>query len=242
MAATVARVSVSVWLPAPVHAHLASVAAADGVSLPVLARRAAAAGVEAPGGRVGVAAPAVEAVEDLRAAGYGLNRLLPAADAAAGVAAQAAIGDRMAAVLDRITAAADGVRCDPPARGVVGADREGLAARWRLVRVTVDPAVVEMWKLVAQVAGFRSVANWVRDALAGAYGLDVARPPAPAVIDARAVAGRVLGLVAQAETTLSGWPTAAGGGCEQRIAAAADALYAALHALVAYGGDPKARR
>lgn len=242
MVDTFARVSVSVWLPTPVHTHLAAMAAADGVSLPVLARRAAAAAVEASGGRVGMAAPAVEAVEELRAAGYGLNRLLPAADAAAGVAVQAAVGKRIAAVLDRITMAADGVRLNRPVGGTVGADRDELAARWRLVRVTVDPAVAQMWKSVAQVAGFRSVANWVRDALAGTYGLDLARPPAPATIDARAVAGRVLGLVAQAETTISDWPAAAGGGCEQRIAAAADALYAALHSLVAYGGDPKARR
>lgn len=242
MTDTHARVSVSVWLPTLVHTHLAAMAAVEGVSLPVLARRAAAGAVEASGGRVGMAAPAVEAVEELRAAGYGLNRLLPAADAAADVAARAAIGERIAAVLDRITMAADGVRLNPPARGLVGADLDGSVARWRLVRVTVDPTVAQMWKLVAEVAGFRSVANWVRDALAGMYGLDLARPPAPAVIDARAVAGRVLGLVAQAETTISDWPTAAGSVLEERIAAAADALYAALHSLVAYGGDPKARR
>lgn len=242
MTDTLTRVSVSVWLPAPVHVHLAALAAVEGVSLPVLARRAAAAAVEAPGGRVGMAMPDAEAVEDLRAAGYGLNRLLPAADGAVGVAAQAAIGDRIMAVLDRITAAAGGVRLAPPVGGIVGGGRGGPVARWRLVRVTVDPAVVEVWKLVAEVAGFRSVANWVRDALAGAHGLDLARPPAPATIDARAVAGRVLGLVAQAETTISDWPAAPSGGCEQRIAAAADALYAALHGLVAYGGDPKARR
>lgn len=241
MTDTLARVSVSVWLPAPVHAALAGVAAAVGVSLPVLARRAAAAAVEAPGGRIGMPAPGAEAVEELRAAGYGLNRLLPAADAATGKAAQAVIGERIAAVLDRITAAADGVRLDPPVDGTVGADCDDSAG-WRLVRVTVDPVVAQMWTLGAEVAGFRSVANWVRDALAGAHGLDVARPPAPATVDARAVAGRVLGLVAQAETIVSDWPAAAGGGCEQRIAAAADALYAALHALVAYGGDPKARR
>ena len=59
-------------------------------------------------------------------------------------------------------------------------------------------------------------------------------------IDARAVAGRVLGLVAQTEIAVSGWP--AGGVLDGRVEAAADALYAALHSLVAYGGDPKARR
>ena len=62
---------------------------------------------------------------------------------------------------------------------------------WRLVRVTVEPGSVEVWSAAARAAGFRSVANWVRDALAGLYGVAVARPPAPATIDARAVAGRV---------------------------------------------------
>ncbi len=60
--------------------------------------------------------------------------------------------------------------------------------------------------MAAGAAGFRSVANWVRDALAGLYGLAVPRPPTPATIDARTVAGRLLGLVAQAETAVTDWP------------------------------------
>ena len=106
--------------------------------------------------------------------------------------------------------------------------------------MTVEPATVQVWSAAAQAAGFRSVANWVRDALAGLYGLAVARPPAPATIDARQVAGRVLGLVAQTETAVADWPPA---GCSiGRIEAAADALCAALESLIGYGGDPKARR
>ena len=51
--------------------------------------------------------------------------------------------------------------------------------------MTVEPATVQVWSAAAEAAGFRSVANWVRDALAGLYGVAVARPPAPVTIDAR---------------------------------------------------------
>ena len=98
-----------------------------------------------------------------------------------------------------------------------------------------------MWSAAANAAGFRSVANWVRDALAGLYGLAMARPPAPATIDARAVAGRVAGLIAQTETAVADWPIGAPG-LDRRVEAAADALWAALESLIGYGGDPKARR
>jgi hypothetical protein len=240
MAATLARVSVSVWLPPAGHAALAAAAGVEGVSLAVLARRAAVAAVEAAGGRVVMAAPSADAVEELRAAGHALNRLLPAASAASSAAARAAIAEHIAAALDRIIAAATRVRIRTPAgaRGAIPlcADRGG----WRLVRVTADPHSVSVWSAAAAAAGFRSVANWVRDALAGAHGLDLPRPPAPATIDARAVAGRVLGLVAQTETAVAGWP--AGGVLDDRIEAVAAALYVALGSLVACGGDPKARR
>jgi hypothetical protein len=238
MAATLTRVSVSVWLPAAAHTRLAAAAAAAGVSLPVLARRAAASAVDASTGRVGLPAPPAGAVEELRAAGYDLNRLLPAASAASTEAQRAAIGERIAAVLDRIRVAAGAVRLSPPTGAAGG--RSGDRGGWRLVRVTTDPHSVSVWSMAAKAAGFGSVANWVRDALAGVYGLDVARPPAPGTIEARAVAGRVLGLVAQTETTVADW--SAGGVLDGRIEAVADALYAALHSLIAYGGDPKARR
>ena len=80
----------------------------------VLARRAAAAAVEAPGGRVGMPAPAAEAVEELRAAGHALNRLLPAMSTASTDAQRGAIAARIAAALDRITVAAAGVRLTAP--------------------------------------------------------------------------------------------------------------------------------
>jgi len=240
MAATLVRTSVSVWLPAAAHAALVSAAAAEGVSVAVLARRAAAAAVEAAGGRVAMPAPSAAVVEELRSAGYGLNRLLPAASGASSAAARAAIAEHIAAALDRIIAAATRVRIRAPADAAgaipICADRGG----WRLVRVTADPHSVSLWSMAAQAAGFRSVANWVRDALAGMHGLDLPRPPAPATIDARTVAGRVLGLVAQTETAVAGWP--AGGVLDGRIEAVAAALYVALGSLVACGGDPKARR
>lgn len=77
-ATTVQRVSVWVWLPSAAHAELTAVAAGEGVSLPVLARRAAVRGVSAADGGVSMPAPTGKAVEELPAAGYEVNRLLPA--------------------------------------------------------------------------------------------------------------------------------------------------------------------
>ena len=112
------RASVSVWLPPSAHAALAGIAAGEGVSLAVLARRAAVAAVEAPGGRVVMPAPSAGAVEELRAAGHALNRLLPAMSTASTAAQRAAITTRIRAVLDRIAEAAP----------VCGYHRRG---RWR---------------------------------------------------------------------------------------------------------------
>ena len=64
------------------------------------------------------------------------------------------------------------MRLSPPgplARLVNNAGRGG-AAGWRLVRVTTDPTTERVWTAAAEAAGFRSVANWVRDALAGLMG------------------------------------------------------------------------
>ncbi|GLC05141.1 hypothetical protein SRL2020400_57320 [Mycobacterium kiyosense] len=180
-------------------------------------------------------------------AGYGLNRLLPAADAALTAAQCGALAGRLVAVLDRITAASAEVRISTPAGrgsaassgsaagGRVAGDRDG----WRLVRVTTDPDTQRVWTAAAQVAGFRSVANWVRDGLAGCYGLEVTRPPTAATTDARQVCGRVLGLIAQTEAL--DWPYD-DAGLEPRIEAAGGAVWAALESLIAYSGDPKARR
>ena len=249
MTDTLTRVSVSVWLPAAAHMSLAAVAASEGVSLPVLARRAVAVAVDGEGGRVSMPSPPVDGVDELRAAGHGLNRLLPDAGGVLTAAQYGALAGRMVAVLDRITAAAAVVRIGPPAagrRGVASAssavgpaagDRDG----WRLVRVTTDPDTAQRWAAAAQAAGFRSVANWVRDGLAGCYGLVVARPPSVVTVDARQVCGRVLGLIAQTETTTGDWPHS-DSGLERRIEAAGGAVWAALESLIGYGGDPKARR
>ena len=162
-------------------------------------------------------APAADAVEQLRAAGHALNRLLPGASTASTDAQRAAVAARIGAALDRVTGAAASVRPAGASGAGAGAgvavDRDG----WRLVRVTIEPATVRVWAMAARAAGFRSVANWVRDALAGLYGLAVARPPTPVTIDARAVAGRVAGLVAQTETA------GVGAECDRRIEAAGDA-------------------
>lgn len=246
MTDTLTRVSVSVWLPAQQHASLAVVAASEGVSLPVLARRAAAIAVAAAGGRVAVASPSVEAVDELRAAGHGLNRLLPATSGVLTAAQCGALAGRMVVVLDRVTTAATEVRIMAPAGRHSAASAGGAEDRraagsgdgWRLVRVTTDLDTHELWAVAAQVAGFRSVANWVRDGLAGCYGLGVARPPTAATVDARQVCGRVLGLIAQTEAL--DWPHDDGLG--RRVEAAGGAVWAVLESLIVYGGDPKARR
>lgn len=247
MADTLTRVSVSVWLPVAAHTELAAVAVLEGVSLPVLARRGAAVAVAAPGGRVAMAAPTTDAVDELRAAGYGLNRLLPAAGGVLTAAQCGVLAGRLVAVLDRVTTAAAGVRITAPggrptASGSGSAEGRRAAGGgdgWRLVRVTTDPATEAVWAVAAQVAGFRSVANWVRDGLAGCYGLGVARPPTAATTDARQVCGRVLGLIAQTEAL--DWPHD-DGGLERRVEAAGGAVWAVLESLIGYGGDPKARR
>lgn len=247
MLAVSARVSVSVWLPAAAHRALCASAGEEGVSLPVLARRAAAAAVDGEGARVLIPAPPAQAVEDVRAAGYGLNRLLPAAGGALSGAQCGALAGRLAVVLDRITAASAGVRimAAPPV-GCHGAGRSAAGDEgWRLVRVTTDPDTAQRWAAAAQAAGFASVANWVRDGLAGLYGLGVARPPTAVTIDARQVCGRVLGLISQAETLTADWPPNSAGGGEglgRRIEAAGAAVWAALDSLITHGGNPKARR
>lgn len=172
-------------------------------------------------------APAADAVEQLREAGHALNRLLPAMSTACTDAQRSAIAARITAALDRITAAATGVRLTAPAGPGGGGGGGGGSGGdgWRLVRVTIEPATVEVWSAAAAAAGFRSVANWVRDALAGLYGLAVARPPTPVTIDARTVAGRLLGLIAQTETAVADWPSRE---LDRRAEAGGEALYVAL--------------
>ena len=153
-------------------------------------------------------APPAEAVEELRAAGHALNRLLPAmstasTDAQRGRDRGADRRPRWTALLPR----RPGVRLTAPPAGAGAAWLlVGMGGGWCGSLSSRPPS--QVWSMAARAAGFRSVANWVRDALAGLYGLAVARPPAPVTIDARAVAGRVLGLVAQTETAVADWPPA----------------------------------
>lgn len=242
---TVQRANVWVWLPTPAHGQLVAVAAGEGVSLPVLARRAAARAVTAADGRISLPAPTVEAVAELRAAGYEVNRLLPALDGSTTGAQEAAIAVRLEVALERVTAASGGVRLHPSRdaakplhrRDVDGVGRE----RWRLVRVTTDPNTATCWARAAEAAGFRSPANWVRDALAGAHGLAVPRPPLAVTIEARAVAGRVLGLLTQTTTALA-VRSHLGGVLDEPLEAAETALWTSLQSLLLHGGQPRARR
>ncbi len=239
---TVAKVSVSVWLPTGAHAMLGAVAAGEGVSLPVLARRAAARAVASVDGRVGMVSPAAEVVGELRAAGYELNRLLPALGAVTTAVQEQAVAMRVERALERVAAAAVGLRLHPsrdvpkvPPASVGEAGR-----RWRLVRVTVDPDTARCWELAARAAGFRSTANWVRDALAGTHNLVVARPPLPVTVEARAVIGRVLGLLAQTDVAIAARPRLGSmlGGPAERANAR---LWAGLQSLLDHGGHPQAR-
>lgn len=239
------RVSVSVWLPVAAHEQLRQQAVVGG-SLPVLARAAAAAGVAAPGGRVGMPAPDGAAVERLRDAGYRLNRLVAALNeglvGTATIAAHRALATRIAPLLMEVGQAAHGVRLHPPAhRPFSGSEKDGGGQGWRLVRVTTDPATAARWESASGVAGFRSVANWMRDAMAGAYGLAIPRPPALVTVEARAVVGRVLGLVAQVQLAADE-VAVIDRVCSAPAESAGTELAACLESLVVYGGDVKARR
>lgn len=246
--ATRPRVSVSVWLSITAHVQLRQQVAA-GASLPVLARVSAAAGVAAPGGRVGMLAPEDAAVERLRDTGYRLNRLVAALNeglaGTATVAQHRAVAARIAPLLVEIGQAAHGVRLRPPVhRPLAAANDEVVSSEgsgWRLVRVTTDPATALRWEQAAAVAGFRSVANWIRDAMAGVYGLAIPRPPALATIQARTVVGRVSGLVAQVELAASE-VAVIDRVCSGPAETAGTELANCLESLVLFGGDVKARR
>ena len=238
-----ARVSVSVWLPTDAHTELSAVAAVEGVSLPVLARRAAARAVASVDGRVRMCAPAAEVVGELRAAGYELNRLLPALATSTTEVQERAVAARVRIALERIASASGELQlassCE--ALTVVRSGASASRKRWRLVRVTTDPDTALCWESAARAAGFRSTANWVRDALAGVHGLSVSRPPIPATVEARSVAGRVLGLLAQTDAAIAIRP-ALGRMLRGSAADCEAALWSGLVSLLDHGGHPRARR
>ena len=237
--------SISVWLPGAAHTQLARAAASEALSLPLLARRAAARGVQAADGRVEMPAPSFEAVERLRAAGYGLNRLLPALGAATTEPQEAAIVERLKIALNGVSDAAQKMHLQPPPGApkisTLPAADSKVDDRWKLVRVTTDTGTAQRWRQAAQAAGFRSTANWVRDALAGSHGLPIARPPATSTIDARVVSGRVQGLLAQTEALAYRRPIHRAN-LRPHLEAADAAVWASLNSILAWGGHPKARR
>lgn len=247
---TRSRVSVSVWLPLSAHEQLRM--RAQGVSLPVLARQAAAVGVAALGGRVAMPGPAEASVAELRAVGYRLNGLVAALNEAltsgASVAQYRGLAARIAPLLGQVAEVAADVQLHPPVHRRHGpmsepghdADSDD-GPGWKLVRVTTDPATAARWQQVAQVSGFRSVANWVRDCLSGVYGLAIPRPPALATMEARSVVGRVSGLVAQVQLAAD-QIAVVDRVCSGPAESAGTVLAAALDSLVSYGGDVKARR
>lgn len=248
--ATPPRVSVSVWLPVAAHAQLR--AQSQGAGLPVLARQAAASGVAAPDGRVAMLTAEGATVDALRAAGYRLNGLIAALNEA--LAAQAsvvqyrALAARIAPLLGEVAQVGIAVRLPPPRyphdrplAGYGGRSDDGGGPGWKLVRVTTDPDTAARWTQAAAVAGFRSVANWLRDCLAGVHQLAISRPPMLATIEARAVAGRVSGLVAQVQLAADDIAVI-DRVCGPPAETAGAVLVDVLESLVMYGGDIKARR
>ncbi|MBE5507622.1 hypothetical protein QMY57_25825 (plasmid) [Mycobacteroides abscessus subsp. abscessus] len=248
---TRSRVSVSVWLPAAAHTQLRehTTDAMAPASLPVLARQAAAAAVAAPGGRVGIPAPDDVAVEALRDTGYRLNGLvaalneqLSASAGAAGTSAQyRALAVRIAPAVDEVARAVAEVRLPPSGHLHTGPEMASAGQQWKLVRVTTDPGTLTRWEQTAAVAGFRSVANWIRDAMAGTYHLPIARAPALATIEARTLAGRIGGLIAQVQLAAD-QVAVIDRLCSGPAETASTVLAEVLESLVTYGGDIKARR
>lgn len=240
------RVSVSVWLPVAAHRQLRG--QVQGVSLPVVARAAASVGVDAPGGRVAMPGPAEASVAELRAVGYRLNGLVAALNEAlsdaATIAQYRALAARIAPLLGEVAQVAADVQLRSPVHHrqwpLAGSDDDdGLG--WRMVRVTTDLDTLARWTQVAQVAGFRSVANWMRDCLAGVHQLAIGRPPTLVTIETRAVIGRVSGLVAQVQLAADEIAVV-DRVCSLGAESAGTELAVALESLVFYGGDVKARR
>lgn len=247
---TCSRVSVSVWLPLAAHTQLRGHAtdATASVSLPVVARQAAAAAVAAPGGRVRLAAADAAAVARLRDTGYRLNGLVAAlneqlsAPRRSGTGAQyRALAVRIVAAADEVAKAAVQVRLRPDVHLYTGSEMTSSGQQWKLVRVTTDPGTLARWEQTATVAGFGSVANWIRDAMAGVYQLPIPRPPALTTIQARTLVGRIGGLVAQVQLAAD-QIAVIDRLCSGPAETASTVLAEVLESLVMYGGDIKARR
>lgn len=244
--------AVWVWLPEPAHAVVRGRAEAAGVSMPVLVRQAAEAAVGSPGGRIKMPAPPVEAVERLRAAGYRLNGLVAALnEMLAGVSTLAqyrALAAQLRPMLNEVSGAAAEVRVDASVQRTQAGDQDsddtvpaGSEGRWKKIMVTTDSTTLSRWESAAEAAGFRSMPNWIRDAMAGTYQLAIPRPPALVTIQARTVVGRVSGLVAQVQLAAD-QIAVVDRICSGPAETAGTELAACLESLVVYGGDVKARR
>ncbi|MBN7314882.1 hypothetical protein [Mycobacteroides abscessus] len=244
--------AVWVWLPAASHAVIRLLAGQRAASLPMLARQAAAAAVAAPGGRVGIGAPDDVAVEALRTMGYllngavaALNEMLAAPGSGATVAQYRAIAARLAPLLGEVADAAGALVLDVPSGVRARARDDGASAdpqgRWRKIMVTTDALTLTRWKAAADAAGFTSVPNWIRDAMAGSYQLAIPRPPALATIQARTLAGRIGGLVAQVQLAAD-QIAVIDRICSGPAETASTVLSQVLESLLMYGGDIKARR
>ncbi|MBN7438798.1 hypothetical protein IUS38_24765 [Mycobacteroides abscessus subsp. abscessus] len=248
----VAPAAVWVWLPATSHTVLRQMAGVRGASMPVLARQAAAAAVAAPGGRAGLPAPDDAAVESLRNVGYrlnggvgALNEMLAAPRSSTTAAQYRAIAARLAPLLGEVADAARALVLDVPSGAQAQANDDGALTdpegRWRKIMVTTDAVTLARWKVAADAAGFTSMPNWIRDAMAGAYQLAIPRPPALVTIQVRALVGRIGGLVAQVQLAAD-QIAVIDRLCSGLAETVSTVLAEVLESLVMYGGDIKARR
>lgn len=244
--------AVWVWLPATSHAVVRQLARQRGASMPVLARQAAAAAVAASGGRVGIAAPDDAAVEALRNVGYrlnggvaALNEMLAAPPLSTTAAQYRASAARLAPLLGEVADVAGALVLEAPSGARAQASDDDAPTdpeeRWRKIMVSTDAATLARWKAAADAAGFTSMPNWIRDAMAGTYQLAIPRPPALATIQARALAGRIGGLVAQVQLAAD-QIAVIDRLCSGPAETASTVLAEVLESLVMFGGDIKARR
>jgi hypothetical protein len=208
------RTTALLWAPAAAHWR----GSEGGTSGAVLAALLAA--LQVPGYRREIPAPTRAEVEALARAGTALNaavRQRYVRGAAAGAVAVAAAD---------VTAAARRLGADQPPGVEFPARCAGKCDR--LVHLRMDPRLHAAMRDAARANGM-SFGSWVRDGVAASLDEHQARRPAAETRDARAIAGRVAGLLVQAATVAVDTAEA------DAVASAEDALAEAAARLSRWG-------
>ncbi|WP_260973503.1 hypothetical protein [Mycolicibacterium llatzerense] len=204
------RTTALLWGPAAAHWR----GTEGGTAGAVLA--AALAALESPGYRWPIPAPEAAEVGELVRAGSALNdavrqRYVRGANAGAVAAASAAV-----------TSAARALGAAQPQGAATVALCVGK--RDRLVHLRLDPRLHAAMRAAAAANGM-GFGAWVRDAVAAAVHEHQPRRPAEETRTARAVCGRIAGLLVQAaDVAASGSEVAAIGAAEDAVAAASARL------------------